>query len=488
MIGSGFEITPVTRETSAIAGARLRCTNARGSSTAAIMTVATIAFVLAVVLCAWYAKHRIGVRLNLTFLLLSILILVHGVPMLIYLHLTGPDTFIFEAALKSVDREVVQARVLLALALMFVCLVAGSELARLLFWRTHQRGQQALRLQGARPAVQSYDLAGLPRAWLWLLVIAMSLVSVIESQPTKVIEYFMSGGSEIEKLLLRREEGGTQFYLYNVVLYSVAPFLVMVAHRADRSRRGAGALGALAIALFAVVLLGKFATLSKAPPVIFLLQLLLLRMVVQRRSLNVVSVAKLVCAALALFSVVVSLTIPDLDLASVFVFLYYRVFDIPNESLIEYFSAIPAALPHGRGAGIFPLLFHSGMSEWIPTYSAVAEVTRDSLDSTSNVLFIGDAWAEFAWAGVAVFSVIAGFTVRSIDVYAFRRGHSDESACLVAGCAFGIFTMLSTALNTAMVTGGLALLPLLSVLLSRRRRRRRRIELPAPSFHRGAVP
>lgn len=452
------------------------------------MTAATIAFVLAVVLCAWYAKREIGVRLNLTFLLLSILILVHGAPMLIYLHLTGPDTFIFEAALASVDREAVQARVLWALALMFVCLVVGCEMARLLFWRTHRQGQRALRRQGEGRAVASYRLSGIPSGMLWLLVLAMAVVSIIESQPTKVVSYFMSGGSEFEKLLLRREEGGTQFYLYNVVLYSVAPFLVMVAHRTGRARRFAGTTSALAIGLFVVVLLGKFATLSKAPPVIFLLQLLLLRMVVQRRSLTVFSVAKLVCAALALFTVVVSLTIPGLDLASVFAFLYYRVFDIPNESLIEYFSAIPAELPHGWGAGIFPFFFHIGGSEWIPTYSAVAEVTRDSLESTSNVLFIGDAWAEFAWGGIAVFSIIAGVTVRSIDIYAFRRGHSDESACLVAGCAFGIFTMLSTALNTAMVTGGLALLPLLSVALSRSKHLRKRNELPPSSSHPSAAP
>lgn len=452
------------------------------------MTVATLVFVMAVVLCAWYAKRRIGVRLNLTFLLLSILILVHGVPMLVYLHLTGPGTFIFEAAFKSVDRDVVQARVLLALALMFVCLIAGSGLARLVFLRTHQRGQRALRFQGARPAVRIYDLRGLPRLWLWLLVLAMALVSMVESQPVKVIGYFMSGGSEIEKLLLRREEGGTQFYLYNVVLYSVAPFLTMVAIRAGRSRRAAGTVDALAIALLAVVLMGKFATLSKAPPVIFLLQLLLLRMVFLRRELNLLSVAKLTTVALALFSLVVSLTIPDLDLAGVLAFLYYRVFDIPNESLIEYFSAIPALLPHGWGVGIFPSLLHTGASEWIPTYSAVAEVTRDSLESTSNVLFIGDAWAEFAWAGVASFSILAGFIVRSIDIYAFRRGHSDESACLVAGCAFGIFTMLSTALNTAMVTGGLALLPVLSALLCGRLLHRRRFGVRAAPLHQSSIP
>ena len=455
------------------------------------MTIATIAFVLALMLCAWYVKYGVGMRPSVTLLLLSILILVHGAPMLIYLHVTGPDTFIFEAALKSVDRETIQARVLWALALLFVCLVAGSETSRHLFWRTHRQGERALRAQGAGPAVRSYRLSGISGRLLWMLFIGMALVSIVESQPTKVFSYFMSGGSEIEKLLLRREEGGTQFYLYNVVLYSVAPFLVMVAHRSrwgPRRRSVAGATAPLALALFAAVILGKFATLSKAPPVIFLLQLLLLRMVVQRRSVSVLSVAKLVTAGLALFAVVVSMTIPDLDLYSVFGFLYYRVFDIPNESLIEYFSAIPASLPHGWGAGLLPSLFHNDSSEWIPTYSAVAEVTRDSLDSTSNVLFIGDAWAEFAWVGVVLFSLLAGFIVRSIDIYAFRHGHSDESACLVAGCAFGVFTMLSTALNTAMITGGLALLPLASLLLSRNYGRSKGTALPAFSPGSNATP
>lgn len=436
------------------------------------MTIATMVLILTAVFSGWYIKRRIGFGLNLTCILLSILIFVHGIPMLVYLYFTGPDTLIFEAALKSVDRDAVQANVLWAVSLLFVFAPAGSELAKIVFQRTYNRGQRNIREQGLAPTLKSYQLSGAPLKAVWAVAFGMTVVSIIESQPSKIFAYFLSGGSEIEKLFLRREEGGTQFYLYNVVLYSVAPFLMMVANQNDRGKQAAAKLNTLAVVMFSLVLLGKFATLSKAPPVIFLLQLLLLRMAIKRQRLNLVAIVSLAAAALILFSVVVNFTIPDLDLSSILKFLYYRVFDIPNESLIEYFSAIPATLPHGWGAGIFPFLRDGPSNQWVQTYSAVAEVTRDSLDSTSNVLFIGDAWAEFAWPGVILFSVIAGFTVRSIDIYAFRDGHSDEAACLVAGCSFGVFTMLSTALNTAMVTGGLALLPIISMLLVRRRKSR----------------
>lgn len=52
-----------------------------------------------------------------------------------------------------------------------------------------------------------------------------------------------------------------------------------------------------------------------------------------------------------------------------------------------------------------------------------------------------------------------------------RDGCSDQTACLVAGCAFGIFTVLSISFTTGLVTGGLATVPLTSALFIRRRTR-----------------
>ena len=308
-------------------------------------------------------------------------------------------------------------------------------------------------------------LQKLARAALWALVASMISVSILENQLTKTIEYFASGESELGKIVLRVESGGTPYYLYNLLLSSVAPFLVMVSYCASRNQPRKYGLQVLSALLFLAVLLGKFGTLSKAPPVIFLLQLLLLALLVRRQRLNIRTVALVVGVSASLFVGIVSSTIPDLDILAAFSFLYYRMFDIPNEVLLEYFAAVPATLPFGGGGGMLAILREAPADRYVPMMAAVAEVTRDSLISTSNAMFIGDAWAEFGWVGIAVFSMVAGILMQSIDGYTFRNGETDESACLVAGGAYGIFTMLSTSLTTAMLTGGLLLLPVLANLL-----------------------
>jgi hypothetical protein len=84
-------------------------------------------------------------------------------------------------------------------------------------------------------------------------------------------------------------------------------------------------------------------------------------------------------------------------------------------------------------------------------------------------MFVGDAWAQFSWPGVAIASFLVGFMVRLIDLHVQATGRSDLSACVTAGGAFGIFTCLSTAFTTALITGGLAILPFLAVAFVGRR-------------------
>ena len=178
---------------------------------------------------------------------------------------------------------------------------------------------------------------------------------------------------------------------------------------------------------------------------------------------------KLGALTVFLLAVVVSYTIPGIELGAIFEFLYYRVFDIPNEVLVEYFSAFPVSLPHNWPFGFFGDLFRSGSERPLQNYYAVAELVRGNLLSTSNAMFLGDAWADYSWVGVLFFPFAAGAVVRWIDIYAERNGKTDEWACLVAGCAFGILTLLSTAFTTALITGGLALIPFASLLFRKKR-------------------
>lgn len=431
--------------------------------------LAASVLVVSLLITTVYAWRRIGRHVTLSLLLFGSLLVVHGIPMLIYVFGTGPDTLIYEAALAGVDRAGTLAKVMFAVALMFACLILGSELGIVAAPRLRRLSRRALKPQTAGPPRRVIRISPSQRLVLWLIATSMFLVSLVQSHFGQVLGFFTFDGSEIERTLLRAEGGGSPFYLYNVVLYSVAPFLVMVSWADDARRSGRLRLSMLTIALFGVTLLGKFGTLSKAPPVIFLLQLLLMAALLRGGRLNLRLLIQLLAAGLALFATIVRFTFPELELDAVFRFLYYRTFDIPNEALLEYFAAIPSSIPHTWGTSVLGWLGATRPADALETYYAVAEVTRDSILSTSNAMFIGDAWAQFSWGGVVAASVFAGFFVRIIDMYSHRAGRSDLSACLTAGGAFGVFTSLSTAFTTALVTGGLATLPIISAWFLTRR-------------------
>ena len=85
---------------------------------------------------------------------------------------------------------------------------------------------------------------------------------------------------------------------------------------------------------------------------------------------------------------------------------------------------------------------------------------------------MGDAWADFAWPGVLGTAFIIGALTRWIDIQLIvRRGKSVASAAGLALGHFGLFIALSTSFQTALVTGGLALvIPLVGFLSHRQAR------------------
>src|SRR4051812_19849191 len=98
--------------------------------------------------------------------------------------------------------------------------------------------------------------------------------------------------------------------------------------------------------LFAVVLLGKLATLQKAPPAIFILQLILAFMLLKSLRINLRLLIVIGAMMTALFLAVISATMQVDDMAGALEFFYYRTFDVPNQSLLEYFAAYPEVLPY----------------------------------------------------------------------------------------------------------------------------------------------
>ena len=429
----------------------------------------TVILIICWWIAAWHLKRGITLHISVSALLFGSLLLVHGIPLLSYLYLTGPGSEIYEAALARLNRDEVLDRLQFAVGLMFLFMSLGSMSAAALFpkWAAIYR---KFTEEGRTGRKIKHVLVNSPTITLFFILVIFVLlaVAILESQPGKIVGFYIAPLSDYDKAIVRNKTGGSAFYLYNVFVSSLGTFVAMVAFISWKLERGKHAVGILALALFGLLWVAKLATLMKAPPVMFLLQYVLLYMIVAGKRFSPKLIIVGLLLTLGLFAAIIKLTFSSLDVSTIFEFLYYRGLEIPNEVLLEYFAAIPASLPYEWGSGLFGFLRDQNGIASLPTYFAVAALTRGNLESSSNAMFIADAWAQFSWLGVVLFSYIAGLISRAVDLYAFGRGFTDESAVIVAACSYGVLTMLVTALPTALITGGLALVPLLSLFLSGR--------------------
>jgi hypothetical protein len=145
-------------------------------------------------------------------------------------------------------------------------------------------------------------------------------------------------------------------------------------------------------------------------------------------------------------------------------FVYYRVFEVENQALLENFATFPFAHPYMWGANIQPIATLMGQP-FIPAYRITAETWYGNPGISNPALFIADARADFSYTGVVVFSLIAGADCRSNDAVFLVHGKTVASVAVLGATFIGVFTLLVTALNTALFSGGLLLAPVLAGLL-----------------------
>jgi hypothetical protein len=69
-------------------------------------------------------------------------------------------------------------------------------------------------------------------------------------------------------------------------------------------------------------------------------------------------------------------------------------------------------------------------------------------------------------AGVVAFSILAGAICRAIDVTLLPNGKPAVAIAVLAATFWGLFTLLTTALNIALFSGGLLLAPVLAAMLT----------------------
>jgi hypothetical protein len=100
--------------------------------------------------------------------------------------------------------------------------------------------------------------------------------------------------------------------------------------------------------------------------------------------------------------------------------------------------------------------------DFVPAFTIISQLWHNTKNATSNALFIADAWVDFSYAGVIVFSIIAGAVCRLIDAIYLANGKTVIGIAIMAAAFSGVFTLLVSALNTAFLSGGLLLAPLVA--------------------------
>ena len=425
--------------------------------------------VLAIVGMGGFLVRYVGINLSATSVLLGLLLLLHGPSYLYYTRVWGPETGFFDQILSAAPGEPVIASLDIALAVLFLLVCVGVKLTDLLTATTGRQMRLAIARWGTAPLRYSATDKARLRGMVVASIIFMLPFVFIDQQLPKVLEFFTSDLGEFEKIALRREGGGSSVYVYNLLTSSFFPFVAfcIVAARGLGSRRDS----VIFCVFLCLLVLAKAATLSKAPLAVLFVQLVVVFFMRRSLQLSPRTVAWLLGLSAAAFMAMASIANPGVSGAvESFEFMFYRVFMIVNESLVEYFAAIPYAIDHSWGTQFswIATLFQS--EPRLPTFWLVGEVHRGEMGSTTTVMFIGDAWADFAWAGVVVASLAIGALTRWIDFQLIIKER--KSVATVAGLAlghFGVFIALSTSLLTALLTGGLLLVVPFVRLFSRRR-------------------
>jgi|GEM_PF-1387418 len=355
----------------------------------------------------------------------------------------------------------------IALAITFLALCCGIWLADVSFKNGPKEQDQALKRWLEAPLCIFKQES---HKWLTgisiLSVLFLFYFMIRDNQLSNIYQYFSAEAGEFEKIKMRREFGGSSSYFFNLLLGNGLTFLAFYFWVLIRDGNFKFVQTLLSGVLIFLVFTAKIAMLSKSPAVIFAFQFLVVEVMRRRLSLNVKHIVLI--SSLPLLLLILMVFASNSGIGGVLqslIFIFYRAFMIPNESIAEYFLVFPDKIPYtwGRDIGLFAEIF--GWEPLKANYWRVSELLRGAKGSTTTAMFMADAWAAFSWGGIVVVPLFFGFFVRWIDIELIvKRGRSYASIAGLGLGHYGIWIALSTAFQTALLTGGLAFILLLVIV------------------------
>jgi hypothetical protein len=449
-----------------------------------MLTLSYVAAAAAMIGAAFYLVLRLRPFITTTTMLVGLLLLIYGPAFLSFTLSSGeyallirpfiagsmPEPSIIPAIrAKGLDLNAIVTAMNFSVALMYLGVVGGIEIVT--------RAAVA-RSNLLTPAVAGWngqtiedDVGTHPLLLFAILALTalMLYASISEHHLRTISQFFSIKDDNTARNLFRSHFGGSPSYWYRLILAAVAPMLVIWGLLAGLVSRSWPLLAMTGL-LFAATMLGKVESLSKAPPVFFLLQILFAAVLAYTNKVSWrVALFGLLFAVILIYVVARAFIIfaPGESVAAM---VYSRIFEVENQTLLENFAAFPGLHPFMWGNNLRPIALWNGVP-YVPAFNIVGYLWYGSHDITSPSLFIADAWADFSYAGVIAYSIIAGAICRILDIIFLARGKTVLAIAVLGATLVGVLTLLTTALNIALVTGGLVLAPLLAgaiVLASRR--------------------
>ena len=408
---------------------------------------------------AIYLAKKARGFISATSMLLGFLLLLYGPAYLLYMLYYHQDSLIYRELMKTPYFDEASVSLNLAIAITYLGCLIGIELIDRLAPRRVKKLTQTLEDWNAHPLRSVSSVDGWLIASNVALIALMAWTSIREHHLAVIGGFLDTATSQSAKGEYRLLHAGSASYAYRVALTSIAPFLLTWSFLEGLIRRN-WLLLASACGLSALTLIGRLETLSKVPIALLAVQIGFAALLSFRNRISVGLGVAAAAAVALVFYPLVELSIPEASRAtSATEFFLWRTFFISNEVLLEYFSAIPYYISHTWGLNIrvVAILFNK---ELTPAYEQVSLLWRGQSGSTSNAMFIADAWADFSFFGVAVTSVLAGAICRTIDVIFVAEGKSPMTIGLL-GCSFiGIVQLMLSSIQSAMLSGGLASVPL----------------------------
>jgi hypothetical protein len=425
-----------------------------------MLTALGVMYVVLLLLVLVYIKFRLGLFVTGRTALLGWIWVVCGPPH-VYYWLAGKLS------------DVTFVRITLSFSLMWIAFVATLEATRLITPWQFARAERVARLWRRMSVAPGYITKTRLTAICAVGLAFMLWIVVTEHQIGNLIRFIQLQGQTEDVAIFRGTIGGSRIYLYNLFLSGVAPFLslLLLLRPAPRLK----VYTAMRYAFIAVTLLGKIALFNRSSAALFVVELLVVKALLNDNRINV----RRVVSGVLLVGLLV---LPAFyhyrhDLNSIVNYFFDRISLALYYGMIPYFEYFPDVVPHamGRNIRVINLFWYHG-EEYLPPMLAFAQEAGNYY-GTFNAGFVAEAWADFGYAGVLVTSVALAVSAALADLTILSDGvKTRESAAILVCVVYGVLTASSTAAQTAMLSGGLALVPLMAAFLKATRPRAR----PAP--------